>query len=399
MSSPAEQVTGAPARKGPPRPVLAALAVVALGGLGYYLYSRGYEETDDAQVDGNISNISPRVSGTIKAVQVTDNQTVKEGELLAEIDPSDYEVAVLQAKATAAQAQALLQAEDPSVSIAEVSNEANVLSSASDLASAQAAVSGARKEQAQILAQLALAEANNRTAQLDFQRATQLIARQAIARADFDAKSNGAAAAAANVEALKQSLEAARDRVLQAETRVQATRSRLTEVRSNAPRTVETRRASVLARQAGLQLAQAQLKQAELNLSYCKILAPAAGIIGKKSVSVGDRVAPGQQLMALSQITGLWVTANYRETQLQRMHPGQEVEVHVDSIGADLNGKVESIGGATGSRFSILPPENASGNYVKVVQRIPVRISLLPGQAGLDRLRPGMSVEPKVRLK
>jgi membrane fusion protein (multidrug efflux system) len=170
-------------------------------------------------------------------------------------------------------------------------------------------------------------------------------------------------------------------------------------VRSNAPREVDARRAAVVSRQAALDLAKAQLSQAELNLGYARIAAPTGGIIGKKAINLGDRVAPGQQIMALSQVDSLWVTANFRETQLEHLRVGQSAQVHVDAIAATLHGTVESLGGATGSRYSVLPPENASGNYVKVVQRIPVRIRLDPGQAGLDRLRPGMSVEPSVRVR
>ena len=169
-------------------------------------------------------------------------------------------------------------------------------------------------------------------------------------------------------------------------------------MRTNAPKQVATRRASVLSRQANLDLARAQLAQAELNLGYAQMRSPIAGVVAKKGVAVGDHVAPGQQLLAIVQTDELWVTANFRETQLERVRPGQRVDVHVDALGAGLSGRVESIGGATGSRLSLLPPENASGNYVKVVQRIPVRIRLDPGQPGLERLRPGMSVEPKVRI-
>ncbi|HXE18693.1 MAG TPA: HlyD family secretion protein, partial [Castellaniella sp.] len=162
---------------------------------------------------------------------------------------------------------------------------------------------------------------------------------------------------------------------------------------------VETRKASVLYRQANLELARAQLSQAELNLGYAKVRTPIPGVVAKKAVNVGDHVAPGQQLVAVAQTDDLWVTANFRETQIERMKPGMSVRVHVDALGTAFSGKVESLGGATGSRLSVLPPENASGNYVKVVQRIPVRIRLDPGQAGLDRLRPGMSAEPKVRIR
>jgi membrane fusion protein (multidrug efflux system) len=171
------------------------------------------------------------------------------------------------------------------------------------------------------------------------------------------------------------------------------------EITSNAPRQMETRRASVLVRQAALEVAQAQLAQAQRNLSYAKIVAPVAGIVAKKAIAVGDHVAPGQLVVAIAQLDSLWVTANFRETQLGRMHPGQHAAVHVDAIDVDFEGSVESLGGATGSRLSVLPPENASGNYVKVVQRIPVRIRLEAGQAGLDRLRIGMSVEPKVSVR
>jgi membrane fusion protein, multidrug efflux system len=152
-------------------------------------------------------------------------------------------------------------------------------------------------------------------------------------------------------------------------------------------------------RQANLEFARAQLRQAELNLGYAKVTAPVAGIIGKRSVNIGDRVQPGQQLMALTQNAQIWVTANFRETQIERMRPGQPVTVHVDAIDRDYEGTVENFAGATGSRYSLLPPENATGNYVKVVQRIPVRITFKPDQPEMERLRPGMSVEPKVRVR
>ncbi len=383
------------------RPLIFAAigAVLATAGTAYYFYSHQFEETDDAQIDGDIANISPRVAGTVKSVYVRDNQTVKAGELLAEVDPSDLEVAVAAARAGVAEAEAQLKAEDPSVSITETSNEAALANAVSDIASTQAALAGARKEVDQLSAQLAEAEANNRTAQLEKERSDKLIAQGAISQADSDVRRNAAAAAEANVDALQHALAAARDRVSQQQAHLTASQSRLSEVRSNAPRQVETRRASVLIRQANLDLAKAQLAQAELNLSYAKIISPAAGIVGKKSISVGDRVAPGQQIMAISQIDSLWVTANYRETQLGRIHPGQPADIHVDALDTNIHGTVESVAGATGSRFSLLPPENATGNYVKVVQRIPVRIKLDPGQPSLDGLRPGMSVEPKVRVE
>jgi membrane fusion protein, multidrug efflux system len=391
----------AAAAKAPGRKRIIGLAVVtavALGGTSYWAYERQFEETDDAQIDANISNLSPRVSGTISSVSVVENQHVKAGDVLAEIDPSDLKVAVELAKAQVAEAEAQLQVEDPSVSITEMSNRTTVATSGADLASAQAALEQAKKSVDQLAAQLVQAKANDKNVQLERQRAEQLIKQGAITQSEYDQRAAASDASSANVDALHQALEAARAGVGEQEARLTSTRSRLAEIQANGPRQLATRRASVIWRQASLDAAKAQLAQAELNLSYAKIISPVAGIVGKKAVAVGDRVAPGQELLAISQTDDVWVTANYRETQVREMHPGQLATVHVDALDADLRGSVESFGGATGSRYSVLPPENASGNYVKVVQRIPVRIRLDPGQPGMDRLRAGMSVEPKVKL-
>ncbi len=392
----------APTAKAPPRRrfiAMGVVAVVACSGLAYWAHSRHFVDTDDAQIDGSISNVSPRVSGTVSAVYVSENQVVKAGDVLAEIDPVDLQIAVDQAKAAVAQAQAQLESEDPSVPIIETSNKSAVASAQSDLAAAIAGLSAARKDVEQLTAQLAQAQANDRTAQLDKDRSAKLIAQGAVSQSDYDTRLNTATASAAAVDALEQSLAAARDRVLQQQAQLGAIQSRLTEVQSNAPRQVATRQASVGFRRASLDLAKAQLAQAEKNLSYAKITAPISGVVAKKSIAIGDHVAPGQQVVAISQVEDLYVTANYRETQLELMHPGQPAAIHVDSLDLDLHGTVESLGGATGSRLSVLPPENASGNYVKVVQRIPVRIKLDPGQAGADRLRIGMSVEPSVTVR
>jgi len=274
-----------------------------------------------------------------------------------------------------------------------------VAGASSDLASASAGLSGSQSDVDQLTARLAQAEGNARLAQIERKRGEELWTAQAIPRADYDRRITTAETAAAEVQATRQALASARQKVAQLQAQLGATKSRLTEVKKNAPREVETRRASVLYRQANLALAQAQLEQAELNLGYAKVRAPIVGVVAKKAVSVGDHVAVGQQLLAIAGTDVLWVTANFRETQLEHIEPGQPAEIHVDALGLDLTGKVESLGGTTGSRLSVLPPENASGNYVKVVQRIPVRIKIDPGQAGIDRLRPGMSVEPKVRIR
>lgn len=375
----------------------AAVLLLAVGGIGYWLYSRQFEETDDAQIDGNISNLSTRVSGTVKAVNVEENAPVKLGQILVELDPTDLEVALLQAKASVAQAQ--LQAEDPSVSIAQSANKASLSNASADVTTAAAGISGAKNDVLQIQAQLEQAQANDKNAQLTRQRADALLADKAMAQAEYDSRIAAAQASTANVMALRQALASAKDRVTQSEARLGAARSKAVEVEANGPRQVETRKASVVFRQGALDLAEAQMKEAENHVAYAKITAPINGIVGRKSVNVGDRVAPGQQLLAIAQVDALWVTANFRETQLRRIKVGDKAEVHVDSLGLDLSGSVESIAGATGSRFSVLPPENASGNYVKVVQRLPVRIKIDPNQQGTDRLRPGMSVEPKVTVR
>jgi membrane fusion protein (multidrug efflux system) len=374
------------------------VAAVAVAG-SYWLYSRQFEDTDDAQVDGTISNISPRIAGTVTAVHVVENQAVKQGDVIAEIDPTDLRIALDQAKAQVAQAQAQLAAEDPNVSITVASNVSAVSSAQSDLAGAQAALSGARNDVQQLTAQLAQAAANDRQAQLEKERSQRLLAQGAIAQADYDQHLNAAAASSANVDAVRQALAAEKDRVTQQQAQITAFQSRFTEVKSNAPRQVATRTASLGVRQAALELAQAQEAEAETNLSYVRIVAPVTGIVAKKSIAVGDHVSPGQQIVAIAQTDDFWVTANYRETQLELMHPGQPARIHVDALGETLSGSVESLGGATGSRLSVLPPENAAGNYVKVVQRIPVRIHFDAAQSSIDRLRIGMSVEPAVKVR
>jgi membrane fusion protein (multidrug efflux system) len=399
-AGPASGSAARPAVASRKKPIIIGLAIVAVAaGTAYWLYAQNYENTDDAQVDGTISNISPRVSGTVTAVYVIENQPVKQGDVLAEIDPTDLQISLDQAKAQVAQAQAQVAAEDPNVSITEASNVSAVSSARSDLAGAQAALSGAQNEAAQLTAQIAQAVANDRQAQLEKQRSEKLVAQGAVAQSDYDQHLNAAVASAANVEALRQSLAAAKDRVTQQQSTITALQSRFTEVKSNAPRQVATRTASLSVRAAALELAQAQEAEAEKNLSYAKIIAPVTGIVAKKAIAVGDHVAPGQQVVAISQTSDFWITANYRETQLEHMQPGQPASIKIDALGTSLSGTVESIGGATGARLSVLPPENASGNYVKVVQRIPVRIHFDANQGSMDRLRIGMSAEPTVTVR
>ncbi|HYZ90484.1 MAG TPA: HlyD family secretion protein [Myxococcales bacterium] len=385
--APAKAVDAAkpPAKRSLRVPIIVGIAVALVIVLAWWLHARRFENTDDAQIDGDITAVSARVAGTVVAVHVVDNQQVKQGDLLVELDPSDFEVAVAQARAAVAQADAAYQAENPNVAITETSNRASVSSAQDDVDNARADMIAAQHD-------LDQAEAQNRFAQLQLERGKQLVKSNTISQNDFDQRASAADVTTANVAAAKQ-------RVAQKKAKLDTAQTRLRETQANAPRTLVAREASVEARKANLDLAKAQLRQAELNLSYAKITAPANGVIGKKSVNVGERVQPGQQLMALTQTGNLWVTANFRETQLDRMRLGQPATVHVDAIDRDYAGTVESFAGATGSRYSLLPPENATGNYVKVVQRIPVRIHLDPNQPELERLRPGMSVEPKVKVR
>ena len=361
------------------------LALVAVAALLWWLHARKFEDTDDAQVDGYITAVSSRVPGTVLRVLVEDNQPVKQGDVLVELDAADLEVAAAQARAAVAQAQAAFAAEQPSVSITATSNRATVQSTEDEVANTEADLEAARRDLDQALA-------SNRFAQQQKERASQLLASNTVPQAEFDQRASAADVAQAAVAA-------ARKRVDQRQARLQTAQARLVEARANAPRQLVAREAGVSVRQANLELAQAQLHQAQLNLGYAKVVAPVAGIVGKRSVNVGDRVQPGQQLMSLTQNGELWVTANFRETQIERMRQGQHASVHVDAIDRDYEGIVESFAGATGSRYSLLPPENASGNYVKVVQRIPVRIKLEQGQPEMERLRPGMSAGPKVRVR
>jgi membrane fusion protein, multidrug efflux system len=397
-AAPPAQVAKAPASK---RIFIVGGLVLVLGGGGggYYAHARHFEDTDDAAIDAEITNVSPRVAGTLIKVEVSDNQRVKAGDLVAQIDPIDFEVAVAQARAQLAQAAASYQAENPSVSMTETTNQTGLSAAEADLASAGSGVLAADREIKQLNAQLDLARSSETNARQEKARAEALLRTGAISQAELDNRTNGLDGATANVAAVSAALAGAEARMSQAQSRITSARSHVTELRSNAPLQLDVRKATVDVRQAQLELAKAQLHQAELNLGYVNIVAPVNGIVGRKSISMGDRVAPGQQMLAISRVDELWVTANFRETQVRDMHPGQPATIHVDSLELDLRGSVESIGGATGSRYSLFPPENASGNYVKVVQRLPVRIKLDPGQPGMERLRPGMSVEPEVRVR
>ena len=372
--------------------------VLAAAGLEWWLYNRQFETTDDAQVDGHINAITARISGTVTAVYVEENQFVQAGQLVADLDPRDYHVALQLAQSQLAQAQAQSQAELPNVPVTEVTTRTTVATSSSDVVNAEAAVAAADHNYQAALAKVREAEANNIKAQADVERYRPLAAKDEVPREQFDQVIANAGALAATVAANRASAEAAQRQVDQARAQLTQAQHRAAQARENAPHEVDIQKANVAVRQAGAQTAQAQVDQARLNLSYAQIRTPVRGIVAKRTAEVGQHVEPGQQIVLVTQIDDLWVTANFKETQLRRMQPGQSVRLHVDALKKDFDAYVESMPAASGAVTSLLPPENATGNFVKVVQRLPVRIRFKPGQDGLDRLRPGMSVEPKVRV-
>ena len=324
-------------RRGPIRIVAVVLLVALVAALGVPLwhYLESYQSTDNAQIDGHIDLVSSRIDGTVLRVYAENNETVRVGELLVEIDPRDYEIAVKNMRA--------------------------------NLAQAEAQVKSAKADYETALSKLRASEATSAKAQRDAARYEELLKEEVASRVQYEEYLRVAQVAVATVGA----------------DRAAATSAHQT----------------IASRQAAVQAAQAALDQALLNLSYTKIYAPAGGIVGKKTVELGQRIQPGQTLMAVVETDDIWVTANFKETQLANVRRRQNVTIHVDTFGRDYRGYVENLPGASGDRFSLLPPENATGNYVKVVQRIPVKIVFEKGQDPQHLLRPGMSVEPKVKVR
>lgn len=375
------------------------LAAVGFGGFLLWQYLGSYVSTDDAEVDAHINAVTSRINGTVVGVYVENNQFVKAGQTLVDIDPRDFKVALVQAQAQLAQAQAGTQAQNPNIPITQTSQETNITSANEDIANATAAVSGAKQTYQSAVAQLRQAEANYDKAASDEARYKELVQKDEVSKEQYDEKLAAKKAQQAIVDAQRANADAAKETITQREAALSQARQRSAETRTNAPRAVAIQQAQLVSRKADADRAKADVDQALLNLSYTKILAPVSGIVGRRSVEVGQQVAPGQQLAGITDLNNIWVTANFKETQLRDMKPGQAAKIHVDSISADFEGYVESLPGASGAEFSLLPPENATGNYVKVVQRMPVRLRFKQGQSGLDRLRPGMSVEPKVMIR
>lgn len=378
---------------------LTLVGVAAVFAILWWVHAGSYETTDDAQVNAHLSAISSRVAGTVTAVYVEENQFVQKGQPIADLDPRDFQNAVDQAQSQMLQAQAQVQATDPNVPITETSNRATLSSANADLGNAQAAVAASERDLEAAEADLRQAEANNVKAQADVARYQPLVAKDEVSREQYDQVVATARAQVAVVDSRRASAASARKTVDQRKAGLSQAQAHLNEATQNAPLQLSIRRADNVSRQASLKTAQTQVERAQLDLSYTKILAPVSGIVSRRTVEVGQRVNAGQQMVQIAQIGDLWVTADFKETQLRHMRPGQRVTIHVDAFDQDFEGYVESLPASTGAITSLLPPENATGNYVKVIQRLPVRIRFKPNQSGLDRLRPGMSVDPQVWVK
>jgi membrane fusion protein (multidrug efflux system) len=380
--------------------IAVVVAVLVLVAAGLWWHSTYTEDTDDAQINGHLIQVSARVAGQVAKVYVEENQVVKAGDVIAELDPSDYKVAVENAEAALASAQANAAAANVNVPITTVNTGSNLRSADANVSGSQAGVGQAEKQLDAAHARVTQAQANYTKAQADLERYKPLVEKDVISKQQFDAAVAAADATRASVADARANEQAAVDGVKVALEREAQAQAGL-KFAQTGPEQVAAQSARAKQAEAQVQQAQAQLDMAKLNLSYTRIVAPTAGIITRKSVEINQNVAPGQNLLMLVSLEGLWVTANFKETQLRHMFAGQAVEIDVDSTGKTYHGKVTQIGGATGSVLSLFPPENATGNYVKVVQRVPVRIDFtdLAKEDPSHELRPGLSVEPKVRVK
>jgi membrane fusion protein (multidrug efflux system) len=371
--------------------------VVVVGGVFLWRYLGTYESTDDAQVDAHLYPVSARISGYVTKVDVDDNQFVQKGTVLVEVDPKDYEVAVEQAKANLANAEATAQSLNISVPITTVNADSQLKFASSGVEDANAAITGAQTQVAAAKAQLEATEANDVKAQDDLRRYKALVDKKEVAEQAYDQALAAAKASTATVAALKASEATAEQAVEQAKTRLAQSEANK-QYAETGPQQVSSTQARARAAIADVQQKRAALELAQLNLQYTKIVAPISGEINRTVVE-GMNVQAGQQLLTVVPLEEVWITANFKETQLRQMKVGQKSEVHVDSSGQSFKGHVDSIAGATGPLFSLLPPENATGNYVKIVQRVPVKIVLEPGENRDHQLRPGMNVVPDVYVR
>ena len=391
--------------------LLIVVAVVAAGGYFLWTYLSSYESTDDAQIDGHVDAISARITGHVSEVLVVDAQVVKVGDVLVKIDPRDYQVAVAQAEANLEDAEASSRSSRSNIPIVSTNTASNLETARASRVNAEAGLAAARRQLDAAQAALETAQAQVLEAQAvhkkdmdDAERYRLLVVKDELPRQQYDQTVQTVAADKAAVDARMASVNQARHNVAAAQAAVEEAQSKIPQADASIqsamtrPQQVAQTQHNARSAEAKVKQQQAVLEQAKLNLSYTLIPAPYTGIVGKKTVEIGENVSPGQSLMSVVPLDDIWVTANFKETQLKNMRPGQKVVFSVDAYDREYHGHVTGVGGATGSRFSLIPPENATGNYVKVVQRIPVRIDLDQGENKDHLLRVGMSVAPKVYL-
>jgi membrane fusion protein (multidrug efflux system) len=377
---------------------LAALAILVglFYGIRFLVYAAHHVGTDDAQIAGNITTISPKVKGQVAAVYVDDNQFVRKGALLVVLDDRDYRIAVQQAQAAYDQAVSNLRAAATAVPQQSTLTAAQMAQARAGLTQAAAGVLNAQERVATAKADYLAAQANAVKAAQDEVRARTLVAEGAISRSEYDAAHAAYLTALANRDAAKQEIAAAEAAVAQARAQVLASHAQLQQAQTGR-QTTEIKSAQARVSEAQVEAAAAALANAKLQESYTRITAPIDGVVSKKSVNVGDTVAVGQPLMAIADQAHLWVVANLKETQIQNVRVGQPVAIHVDAYPHQtFSGRVESLSPATGATFALIPPDNASGNFTKVVQRVPVRISIDASSDPQHVLRQGLSVEVSI---
>ena len=395
--------------------VLAIIVVAIIAAVPIYAYYAARESTDDAQIDGHLIPISPRINGTVISVLVNDNQKVSKGQVLVLLDPADYEANLAQAQAAVSTAEATANESRVNVPLTDITTTSQVSSSAAQVEQSAAAVRSAQKAADAARARLESANATSRQGEANYEKAEKdlvryknLVDKDEISKQDYDAAVAAAHASAAQVESAKADILAAQHMLDQAMSQIDQERAKLAtaqiqrrESQQVRPRQAEVTEARYKQAEAQAKQAEAALQLAQLNVSYTKIVAPEDGVVSRKTAEPGQQVAPGQQLMSLIPLNDVWVTANFKETQLRKMHPGQEVDIKTDTFGGGrvYKGHIDSIAGASGAKFSLLPPENATGNYVKVVQRVPVKIVFDHPLDEQYLLGPGMSVTPKVKVK
>jgi membrane fusion protein (multidrug efflux system) len=380
--------------------IVPALIVIAGASILLYRHFAAYESTDDAEIDGYIYPVSSRVTGYVNRVMVDDNQYVQAGTVLVQLDATDYEVAIANAKAALANDQSNAASLTTNVPITSVNTSSQITNAEAEIHNAEAGLVGAQRQFDAAEASLRQAEANDLKAQDDVNRYKPLVMKEEIAQQQYTQAVDSQRATAAAVDSARAVAAAAEQSIAQARARLDQARAQLKAAQTR-PQQISVQQSRARAAQAEIQRAEAVLHQAELNAQYTTIVAPVSGVAGQRSVEPGQNVAPGQQMMTIVPLDSrnIWVTANFKETQLKHMQPGQHAEISVDTYGRTYAGHVLNIAGATGARYSLLPPENATGNYVKVVQRIPVKIVFEKGQDPQHLLRPGMSVEPKVKVQ